>query len=79
MKVRDPDTTPIGPWHSWRVGFWPKRTYDGRWLFYGVVERRRVMFAAYTVEENLCFPARDVLERKGWQFADLDQVLSSAP
>jgi hypothetical protein len=79
MKVRDPEATPIGPWHSWRVGFWPKRTYDGRWLLYGVVARRRVVFAAYVIEATLCLPERDAPERKGWQYADLNQVLGTAP
>jgi hypothetical protein len=70
MKVKDPDVVPVGPWHSWRVGFFPKRTYDGRWLLYGVVARRRVQM----VNDKLC-PA----SRERWQYADLDQVLGSAP
>lgn len=71
MKVKDPDVTPLGPWHPVRIGFMPKRTYDGRMLFLGTIAaRRRVVLN----DKRLC-PSS--LER--WQFASLEQVLASAP
>jgi hypothetical protein len=56
MKIKDPDVMPIGPWHPVRVGLFPKRTYDGRWIFPNTIAaRRRVKLK----DETLCPSSRE--------------------